>query len=75
MVAFFKSIISNTKKAIALAEKSIDLLENNCQHLEDIISAKDRKIITLVNQILSKIKYSDVTIEPEIYSSTHERKL
>src|SRR5947208_6154436 len=74
-VAFFKSIIPDTKKAIASAEKSINLLENKCQNLKDIISAKDRKIITLVDQILSKIEHSDVTIEPEIYSSTHERKL
>ena len=29
-VAFFKSIIPDTKKAIASAEKSIDLLENKC---------------------------------------------
>jgi chromosome segregation ATPase len=74
-VAFFKSIIPDTKKAIASAEKSIDLLENKCRHLEDIISAKDRKIIALVDQILLKMKHSDVTIEPEMYSSTHERKL
>src|SRR5436853_3613822 len=74
-IAFLKSIIPDTKKAIASAEKSIDLLENKCQHLEDIISAKDRKIIALVDQILSKTEHSDVTIEPEIYSSTHERKL
>ena len=74
-VAFFKSIIPDTKKAIASAEKSIDLLENRCQNLKDIISVKDRKIIALVDQILSKTKHSDVTIEPEIYSSTHERKL
>jgi hypothetical protein len=71
-VAFYKSIIPDTRKAITSAEKSIDMLENKCQHLEDIISAKDRKIITLVDQIL---KHNDVTIEPEIYSSTHERKL
>ncbi|GBB93216.1 hypothetical protein RclHR1_02130029 [Rhizophagus clarus] len=75
LIAFFKSIILDTKKAIASAEKSIDLLENKCRHQEDIISAKDRKIIALVDQILSKMEHSDVTIEPEIYSSTHERKL
>src|SRR2546421_8176244 len=75
LVAFFKSIIPDTKKAIASAEKSIDLLENRCRHLEDIISAKDRKIIAFVDQILSKTKHNDVTIEPEIYSSTHENKL
>src|SRR3954463_2336397 len=74
-VAFFKSIIPDTRKSIASAEKSIDILENKCRHLEDIISAKDRKIVALVDQILSKTKHSDVTIEPEIYSSTHERKL
>ncbi|RIA81912.1 hypothetical protein C1645_836194 [Glomus cerebriforme] len=74
-VAFFKSIIPDTRKAIASAEKSIDLLENKCQHLEDIISAKNRKIIALVDQILLKTKHSNVTIEPEIYSSTHKRKL
>ena len=74
-IAFFKSIIPDTRKAIASAEKSIDLLENKCRHLENIISAKDRKIIALVDQILSKTEHSDVTIEPEIYSSTHERKL
>ena len=75
LIAFFKSIIPDTKKAIASAEKSIDLLENKCQDLEDIISAKDRKIITLVNQILFKTKHSEVTIEPETYLNTHERKL
>src|SRR5436305_1684286 len=74
-VAYFKSIIPDTKKALASAEKSIDLLENKCRHLEDVISAKDRKIIALVDQILSKMKHSDLTIELEIYSSTHERKL
>ena len=74
-VAFFKSIIPDTKKAIASAEKSIDLLENKCQHLKDIISAKDRKIITLVDQILSYTKYSDVTTELKMYSSNCERDL
>ncbi|PKK56348.1 hypothetical protein RhiirC2_800213 [Rhizophagus irregularis] len=74
-VAFFKSIIPDTKKAIASAEKSIGMLEDKCRHLKDIISAKDRKIITLVDQILFKMKHNDMTIEPEIYSSTHERKL
>ncbi|GET67005.1 hypothetical protein GLOIN_2v1849309 [Rhizophagus irregularis DAOM 181602=DAOM 197198] len=74
-VAFFKSIIPNTKKAIASAEKSIDVLENKCRHLEDIISAKDRKIVSLVDQILSNTKHSDITIEPKIYSSTYERNL
>src|SRR3954451_13616195 len=74
-IAFFKSIIPDTKKAIASAEKSIDLLENKCRHLKDIISAKDRKIITLVDQISSHTRYSDINIEPEIYSSTYERKL
>ena len=74
-VAFFKSIIPDTKKAIASAEKSIDLLENRCRNLEDIISVKDRKIVALVDQILSNTKHSDVTIEPEMYSSTHKRKL
>src|SRR5256884_2909011 len=74
-VAYFKSIIPDTKKAIASAEKSIDLLENKCRHLEDVISAKDRKIIALVDQILSYTKYSDVTTEPEMYSSNCERDL
>jgi chromosome segregation ATPase len=74
-VAFFRSIIPDMRKAIAFAEKSIDLLKNRCRNLEDIISVKDRKIIALVDQILSKTKYNDVTIEPEIYSSTYERKL
>src|SRR3989440_7219545 len=74
-VVFFKSIIPDMRKAIASAEKSIDLLENKCRYLEDIISAKDRKIIALINQILSKTKHSDVTIELEIYSNTYERKL
>src|SRR3954468_24813977 len=74
-VAFFKSIIPDTKKAIASAKKSIDLLENKYQNLKNIISAKNRKIIALVDQILSKTEHSDVAIELEIYSSTHERKL
>src|SRR3954470_20369955 len=33
-VAFFKSIILDTRKSIASAEKSIDTLENKCRHLE-----------------------------------------
>ena len=74
-VAYFKSIIPDTKKALASAEKSIDLLENKCRHLEDVISAKDRKIIALVDQILSYTKYSDVTTKPETYSSNCERDL
>src|SRR3989440_3071297 len=74
-IAFFKSIISDTKKAIASAEKSIDLLENKCRHLENIISAKDRKIIALADKISSYTRYSDINIEPEIYSSTKKRKL
>ncbi|PKY61188.1 hypothetical protein RhiirA4_485830 [Rhizophagus irregularis] len=67
-VAFFKEIIPDTKKAIASAEKSIDMLENKCQNLEDIISAKDRKIIALADKISSYTRYSDVNIELEIYS-------
>ncbi|GBB91243.1 hypothetical protein RclHR1_01840040 [Rhizophagus clarus] len=74
-VAYFKSIIPDTKKALASAEKSIDLLEYKCRHLEDVISAKDRKFIALVDQILSYTKYSDVTTEPETYSSNCERDL
>ncbi|PKC52204.1 hypothetical protein RhiirA1_482045 [Rhizophagus irregularis] len=74
-VAFFKSIIPDTKEAIASAEKFIDMFENKCRHLEDIISAKDRKIIALVDRISSHISYSDTNIEPEIYSSIDERKL
>ncbi|RIA79592.1 hypothetical protein C1645_840324 [Glomus cerebriforme] len=63
-VAFFKSIIPDMRKAIASAEKSINLLENNCQHLEHIISVKDKKIITLVDQIFFKTKYSIVMCKP-----------
>ena len=74
-VAFFKSIIPDTKKAIASAEKSIDMLENKCRQLEDIISAKDGKIIALADKISSYTRYSDINIEPEIYFSTKERKL
>ena len=74
-VSLLKSIIPDTKKAIASAEKSIDMLEDKCLYLKDIISAKDRKIIALVDQISSYTKYSNITIELEIYSSTYERKL
>src|ERR1044071_7438591 len=74
-VALFKSIIPDTKKAIASAEKSIDMLENKYWQLEDIISAKDRKIIALADKISSYTRYSDINIELEIYSSTKERKL
>jgi len=74
-VAFFKSIIPDMRKAIASAEKSIDLLENKCQHLEDIISTKDRKIITFADKISSYTRYSNINIESEIYFSTYERKL
>src|ERR1043166_5896872 len=72
LVGFFQNINPDTKKAIVSAEKSIDLLENKCRHLENIITAKDRKIIALVDQIL---KHSDATIEPKTYSSNSERKL
>jgi hypothetical protein len=68
-------MVPDTRKAIASAEKSIDMLENKCRHLEDIISAKDRKIITLVDRISFHIKYSDMDIEPKIYSNIDERKL
>jgi len=63
------------RKAIASAKKSIDLLENKYQHLKNIIFTKDRKIITLIDQILFKIKYSNMTIELKIYFSTHKKKL
>jgi archaellum component FlaC len=56
-VAFFKSMISDIKEAIASIEKSIDILKNKFWHLEDIISAKDRKIITLVDQISFQFPY------------------
>jgi len=74
-VAFFKSIIPDTKKAIASAEKSIDLLENRCRQLEDVISIKDKKIIALVDQIFSYTKYSDITIEPDMYSNIRKEDL
>src|SRR5436190_20211729 len=55
LVAFFKSIIPDTKKAIASAEKSIDMLENKCRQLEDIISAKDRKLsLLLIRSLLTQ---------------------
>src|SRR5437762_3453544 len=56
-VALFKSIIPDMKKAIASAKKSIDMLENRCQNLEDIIFVKDRKIIALVDKILFKTEH------------------
>ncbi|RIB13529.1 hypothetical protein C2G38_2098102 [Gigaspora rosea] len=46
-VAFFKSIIPDTRKAIASAESPLNMLENKCRHLEDIIFAKDRKLSLL----------------------------
>ncbi|CAI2197214.1 18687_t:CDS:1, partial [Funneliformis geosporum] len=46
-VSFLKSIIPYTKKAIASAEMSIDMLEDKCLYLEDIIFTKNRKIIAL----------------------------
>ena len=49
LIVFFKSIIFDMKKVIVSAKKSIDLLKNKCWHLEDIISAKNRKIITLID--------------------------
>ena len=63
------------KKALASAEKFIDILENKCQYLEDIISAKDRKIFALVDQILFNMKHSDMTIELKTYSSNSKRDL
>src|SRR3954453_14723389 len=56
--AFFKSIIPDTKKAIASAEKSIDMLENKCWQLEDVIFIKDKKIIALADKISSYTRYS-----------------
>ena len=46
-VAFFKSIIPDTRKAIASAEKSIDLLENRCQNLEMLFLLKIEKLSLL----------------------------
>jgi chromosome segregation ATPase len=70
-VTFSNDVIHDIKKAIASAEKTIDMLENKCRHLEDIVSAKDRKIIALDDQTL----HSDATIEPKTYSSDRERDL
>ncbi|GBB92059.1 hypothetical protein RclHR1_01960009 [Rhizophagus clarus] len=69
------SFKTDTKKAIASAEKSIDMLENKCRHLENIISTKDRKIIAFVDMIASYTNYNDINIELEIYSNINERKL
>jgi hypothetical protein len=74
-IALFKDAICDTKKAIGSAEKSIDMLENKCRQLEDVITIKDRKIIALVDQILSYMRHSDVTIELGTYSSNCERDL
>src|ERR1700722_15587559 len=74
-VSSFKDIIHVSKEAITSAQKSINMLENKCRQLEDVISAKDRKIINLVDQILSYTKYSDVNIEPDTYSGINERDL
>ncbi len=74
-VIFFKDIIHDIKKAIASAENCIDILENKCWYLKDIISAKDRKIITFADKISSYTRYSNINIESEIYFSTYERKL
>src|SRR5271154_7151767 len=67
-VISFKDIIHVSKKAIISAQKSIDMLENKCQQLEDVISAKDKKTIALNDQILFYTRHSDITIEPKIYS-------
>ncbi|GES90848.1 hypothetical protein GLOIN_2v1777821 [Rhizophagus clarus] len=69
------AIIRFLEKTIALAEKSIDMLENKCQYLEDIISAKNRKIITLTDKISLYISYNDINIELEVYFSIDGRKL
>ncbi|CAI2177655.1 3767_t:CDS:2, partial [Funneliformis geosporum] len=48
-VAFFKSIIPDMKKAIASAEKSIDLLKNRCAGIANIRGANAGAIIGAVN--------------------------
>src|SRR4051794_1808513 len=47
-VAFFKSIIPDTKKAITSAEKSIGVLEDKCRHLEDIFLLRIGKLSLLL---------------------------
>ena len=51
------------------------MLEDKCRQLEDVISAKDKKIIAFNDRILSYTSHSDVIIESEIYSSNYKKDL
>ncbi|RGB24981.1 hypothetical protein C1646_772356 [Rhizophagus diaphanus] len=74
-IAFSKGLIQETKKTLTSAEKSINMLENKNQILEDIISAKEEKILSLYDLFTSFVpsQANDSTIEPKKYTTTYER--
>jgi hypothetical protein len=51
------------------------MLEDQNRRLEDIISAKEEKIITLYDSFTSVVpsQANDSTIEPKKYGTTYER--
>ncbi|PKC04224.1 hypothetical protein RhiirA5_379559 [Rhizophagus irregularis] len=74
-IALSKELIQETKKTLTSAEKSINMLENKNQILEDIISAKEEKILSLYDLFTSFVPSQalDSTIEPKTYSNAYER--
>ncbi|CAB4399544.1 unnamed protein product [Rhizophagus irregularis] len=74
-IAFSKELIQETRKTLTSAEKSIAMLENQNQRLEDIITAKEEKIITLYDSFTSIVptQANDSTIEPKKYITTNDR--
>ncbi|CAJ0881070.1 670_t:CDS:1 [Entrophospora sp. SA101] len=73
----YKNYIVALKESNKSSLEKINKLGNKCQQLEDIIDAKDQKIINLNDHIISFNPHGgrDGTIEPESYFSYAEKGL
>ena len=73
----YKEDMQSLKKTNKATLEKINKLENKCRQLEDVVSAKDQKIISLNDKIISYYPrgWSDGSIEPEIYYSTYDQDL
>ena len=76
-ISLSKNDIKEIKDALKSVQISIDKLENENRQLLDIISIKDKKIITLDNKINSYTphKARDGLIKPEKFYSTYDQEL
>ncbi|PKC01765.1 hypothetical protein RhiirA5_426195 [Rhizophagus irregularis] len=63
------------RQTVQEMEKRLEESREMVKSLNYIISAKDRKIVYLADQILYYTQYDDPTIEPYEFSSTYERDL